>query len=88
MVNGDVLTTLDFRVLVHAHEQAGNALTIATHRRIVDTDYGVLQTEGPLQGLLARAVVVLDEQGKVLHSQLVDEITTEPDYDAAVAALN
>lgn len=52
------------------------------------TDYGVLQTEGPLQGLLARAVVVLDEQGKVLHSQLVDEITTEPDYDAAVAALN
>lgn len=52
------------------------------------TDYGVLQTEGPLQGLLARAVVVLDEKGNVLHSQLVDEITTEPDYDAAVAALN
>lgn len=52
------------------------------------TDYGVLQTEGPLQDLLARAVVVLDEKGNVLHSQLVDEITTEPDYDAAVAALN
>ncbi|ROR53320.1 peroxiredoxin [Luteococcus japonicus] len=50
-------------------------------------DYGVLQTEGPLQGLLARAVVVIDADGTVLHSQLVPEITTEPDYDAAVAAL-
>ncbi|WP_420175077.1 thiol peroxidase [Luteococcus sp. OSA5] len=51
------------------------------------TDYGVLQLDGPLEGLLARAVVVLDEQGTVLHSQLVPEITTEPDYDAAIAAL-
>lgn len=50
-------------------------------------DYGVLMEDGPLQGLLARSVVVLDEDGTVLHSQLVDEITSEPDYDAAIAAL-
>ncbi len=50
-------------------------------------DYGVTMTDGPMAGLLARAVVVLDEDGKVVHAQLVDEITTEPDYDAAVAAL-
>ncbi|MER2137966.1 MAG: lipid hydroperoxide peroxidase, partial [Arthrobacter sp.] len=49
--------------------------------------FGLTQTEGPLEGLLARAVVVLDAEGPVLHSQLVPEITTEPDYDAAVAAL-
>jgi NDP-sugar pyrophosphorylase family protein len=46
MLNGDVLTTLDFRALVAAHEAAGNVLTIATHRRTVMTDYGVLRTDG------------------------------------------
>ena len=44
--------------------------------------------DGPLAGLNARSVVVLDESGKVLYTQLVDEISTEPDYDAALAALN
>lgn len=51
-------------------------------------DYGVTQVDGPMAGLLARAVVVVDEHGQVLHSQLVPEITTEPDYDAAVAVLS
>ena len=51
-------------------------------------DYGVTQTDGPLEGLLARAVVVVDENGTVVHTQLVDEITEEPDYDAAVAAVS
>ncbi len=50
-------------------------------------DYGVEIEDGPLAGLCARAVVVLDDQDKVLYTQLVDEITTEPDYDAALAAL-
>ena len=50
-------------------------------------DYGVLLVDGPLAGITARAVVVLDEDDTVIHSQLVDEITTEPDYDAAIAAL-
>ena len=50
-------------------------------------DYGVALQTGPLAGLCARAVVVLDENNKVLHSQLVDEIKDEPDYDAALAVL-
>jgi len=50
-------------------------------------DYGVLITDGPLAGLCARAVVVLDANDKVVYTQLVPEITQEPDYDAALAAL-
>jgi thioredoxin-dependent peroxiredoxin len=49
--------------------------------------YGVTLTDGPMRGLLARAVVVLDPAGKVLHTQLVPEIAQEPDYEAALAAL-
>ena len=47
-------------------------------------DYGVAMTDGPLAGLAARAVVVLDEHDKVIHAQMVDDITHEPDYDAAL----
>ncbi len=49
--------------------------------------YGIRMTDGPLAGLFARAVVVLDTQGNVAYSQLVPEITEEPDYDAAVNSL-
>ncbi|WP_407309611.1 thiol peroxidase [Pseudomonas sp. nanlin1] len=49
--------------------------------------YGVAIAEGPLKGLTARAVVVLDEQDKVLHSELVPEIGQEPNYEAALAVL-
>lgn len=48
--------------------------------------FGVEQQDGPLAGLLARAVVVVDAEGVVKYQQLVDEITTEPDYEAALAA--
>lgn len=51
------------------------------------SDNGLVLQESPLQGLLARAVIILDEQGTVQYVQLVDEIKTEPDYDAALAAL-
>ncbi|NUW36683.1 thiol peroxidase [Nonomuraea sp. SMC257] len=51
------------------------------------TDYGVAQESGPLAGLAARAVVVLDGDNKVIHSELVPEIAQEPDYEAALAAL-
>ena len=51
-------------------------------------DYGVGIASGALDGLCARAVVVIDSDGTVLHSQLVAEITEEPDYDAALAALD
>ena len=49
--------------------------------------YGVTLTEGPLRGLFSRAVVVIDEQGKVSYTQQVPEIAEEPDYEAALAAL-
>ena len=49
--------------------------------------YGVTILDGAFAGLLARSVVVLDTDGKVLHTQLVGEIADEPDYDAAIAAL-
>jgi thioredoxin-dependent peroxiredoxin len=49
--------------------------------------YGVEITDGPLMGLSARAVVVLDANDKVLHAELVPEIKNEPNYDAALAAL-
>ncbi len=50
-------------------------------------DYGVRITDGILEGLAARAVVVVDANGKVVHSELVGEIAAEPDYDAALAAI-
>ena len=50
-------------------------------------DYGVAFASGPLVGLTARAVVVLDAQDKVLHSELVPEVAQEPDYAAALAVL-
>lgn len=50
--------------------------------------YGVRITDGPLAGLMARAVVVIDGQGKIACTQLVDEISREPDYDKALACLS
>jgi len=50
-------------------------------------DYGVYMAEGRLGGLLARAVVVVDENGRVIHGELVPEIAQEPDYDAVAAVL-
>lgn len=51
------------------------------------TDYGVKILNGPLTGLLARAIVIIDSNGYVIYSQLVREITQEPNYDAAIAVL-
>ena len=45
------------------------------------TDYGVLMTDGPLAGLMARSVVAIDENGKVVYNQLVSEIVDEPSYE-------
>lgn len=65
-----------------------NVVTASSFRSpAFGADYGVTLTDTKLQGLLARAVVVLDEAGKVVHTELVAEIATEPNYDAAIAAL-
>lgn len=65
-----------------------DVITLSSFRNYsFQQDYGVAIQDGPLAGLCARAVVVLDEDNKVLHSQLVDEIKDEPDYDAALKVL-
>ena len=51
-------------------------------------NYGVLITDGPRKGLFSRAVVVIDENGKIIYTQQVAEMTNEPDYRAALKALN
>jgi thioredoxin-dependent peroxiredoxin len=50
-------------------------------------DYGVLIIDGPMAGICARAVVVVDEKDQVVYNQLVPEITQEPDYEKALAAV-
>jgi len=69
-------------------EGLGNVITLSTLRgREFLENYGVAIADGPMAGLAARAVVVIDENDKVVHSELVKEIKTEPDYSAALAAL-
>ena len=64
-----------------------NVVTASTFRSDFGTAFGVTLVDGKLAGLLARAVVVLDEHGTVIHSQLVPEIAQEPDYAAAIESL-
>ena len=65
-----------------------NVKTLSTFRNpAFGQDYGVAITSGPLAGVTARAVVVVDANDKVVYSQLVPEIKDEPDYAAALAAL-
>ena len=69
--------------------EAPNVATLSTMRGgDFMRAYGVAITSGPLAGITARAVVVLDEANKVIHAELVPEIKQEPDYAAALAALN
>jgi thiol peroxidase len=71
-----------------AAEGINNVVTLSTLRGgTFKKQYGVDITSGPLKGVTARAVIVLDAGNKVLHSELVPEIKQEPNYDAALAAL-
>lgn len=65
-----------------------NVTVASDFRTTFGETYGVTMIDGPLQGLLSRAVVVIDAQGTIVYSEQVPEITQEPDYDAALAALN
>ncbi len=68
-------------------EALGNVHTLSMMRsRNFAKDYGVLIEDGPLAGICARAVVVLDADDRVLYTELVAEIADEPDYDAALGA--
>ncbi|AMO62694.1 Thiol peroxidase (Atypical 2-Cys peroxiredoxin) [Mycolicibacterium phlei] len=64
-----------------------NVTTASAFRGSFGEDYGVTLADGPMAGLLARAVVVVGADGKVVHAELVPEIAQEPDYDAALQAL-
>jgi thiol peroxidase len=64
-----------------------NVITASAFRSSFGEDFGVTMLDGVLRGLLARSIVVADEQGKVLHTELVAKISSEPNYDAAIAAL-
>jgi len=69
-------------------EGLSNVVTLSTMRgRDFHQKYGVDIQDGPLKGVTARGVVVLDENNKVLHAELVPEIAQEPNYDAALGAL-
>ena len=70
-----------------AAEGIDDVLVGSSFRSSFGKDYGVTLLDTPLAGLLARAVVVLDAEGTVLHRELVADIADEPNYDAAVAVL-
>jgi len=61
--------------------------SLSTMRSQFSEDYGIKIVDGPLAGVTGRAVLVLDEDNKVIHSELVPEIAQEPDYDSALATL-
>jgi thiol peroxidase len=64
-----------------------NVTVGSSFRSSFGTDFGVTMVDGDMRGLLARSVVVVDTDGRVLYTQLVPDIGIEPDYEAAVAAL-
>ena len=65
-----------------------NVKAASVFRSSFGTDFGVAMADGPLAGLLARAVVVIGADGNVAYTELMSEIAQEPDYDAALAALD
>jgi thioredoxin-dependent peroxiredoxin len=68
-------------------EGISNVVPLSSFRASFGKDYGVTLADGLLKGLTARAVIVLDESNQVKYVELVPEITTEPNYDAALRAL-
>jgi thiol peroxidase len=64
-----------------------NVTTASAFRDNFGEDYGIALADGPMAGLLARAVVVIGADGNVAYAELVPEIAQEPDYDAALAAM-
>ncbi len=64
-----------------------NVIPLSTFRSNFAEDYGVKLTDTFLAGLTARAIIIIDEHDQVIYTQLVDELTNEPDYEHALAAL-
>ena len=71
-----------------AAEGINNLVTLSSFRNPeFEENYGMLIVDGPLRGLLTRGIVVVDPDGKVIYTELVGEITNEPNYQAVVAAI-
>ena len=69
-------------------EKLTNVIPLSMMRsRKFAKDYGVLLNDGPLAGIITRSLIVLDESNNVLHTELVSEISDEPDYDKALNLL-
>ena len=69
-------------------EEVNNVVPLSIMRtKEFSSDYGVLIEDGPLAGITARAIIVLDQDNSVVHTELVGEIADEPDYEAAMQAL-
>ena len=68
-------------------ENMENVVTLSAFRSSFANDYGVKIVDGPLEGLCARAVFVLGEDDNILYSELVSEITQEPNYEAALNSI-
>lgn len=70
-------------------EGLSNVIAVSELRNLdFGTNYGARILDGPLAGLLARSVVIIDKNGKVVYTQMVPEIVEEPDYESALARLN
>lgn len=70
-----------------AAEGIENVESLSGFRSNFGQDYGVTMTDSPLKGLMSRAVITLDEQGKVLYTEQVSDITSEPNYEQALQSL-
>lgn len=70
-----------------AAEGLDHVESLSDFRGSFGDEYGVTITDGPMKGLLSRAVIVTDENNRVVYTEQVPEITTEPDYDAALNAV-
>ena len=70
-----------------AAEGLDHVETLSDFRGSFGDEYGVTITDGPMKGLLSRAVIVTDENNHIIYSEQVPEITTEPDYDSALNAV-
>ena len=64
-----------------------NVVNLSAFRASFGNDYGIEITDGPLQGLFGRAIVVINDSGEVVYTELVPEIAEEPNYDAALSAV-
>lgn len=69
-------------------EGIDNVITLSDFRTDFGKKYGVELVDGPVKGLLSRAVVVIDPQGEIIYTEQVPVLSDEPDYDQAIQALN